>query len=159
MTSLIFQAGDLRITAPSGHYMIHDGESMEAGIPGTVKNWVEYEQKVMLPLMYNIYLSRLHEENEEGEPVVDIDVAAEIINEKLPKGATKLNVRRGVKGIRLSHVEQLCSRDTIFTAEEMVKLNFADRILDTNDLVGSYANPKMHDLPTGFESMHDEEDE
>jgi ATP-dependent protease ClpP protease subunit len=158
MTSLIFQAGDLRITAPNGHYMIHDGEMAESGTPKTVRNWVEYEHKICLPKMYKIYLDRLHEEDE-GEPKIDVEVVADIINSKLPKGATKINAKRGIKGIRLAHIEQLCSQDTIFTAEEMVKLNFADRILDTNDLVGPYANPKMHDLPTGLESMHDEEDE
>lgn len=160
MTSLIFQAGDYRITAPNGYYMIHDGESAEAGNPHTVKNWSDYEIKYMLPKMYNTYLDRLKEEDEKGNPLVDINIAAEIINSKLPKGAQKIYPSKGIKGINLGHMEQLCSRDSIFTAEEMIKLNFADRMLETNDLSGAFINDKMHGLPTGLESLElDEDDE
>jgi hypothetical protein len=38
----------------------------------------------------------------------------------------------------------------------MLALNFADRTLQTNDLVGAYVNPKMHGLPTGLASLPEE---
>lgn len=158
MTSLIFQAGDHRITAPDGYYMIHDGEDTESGMPRTVKNWSDYSVKVMLPRMYGIYLEKLHEVGDDEEYKVDIDIAADIINAKLPKGAQRVHPSKGIKGINLGHIQQLCAQDTIFSPEEMVKLNFADRMLETNDLVGGYINEKMDGLPTGMDSLEIEDE-
>lgn len=159
MTSLIFQAGDYRITSPDGLYMIHDGHTAHNDIPKTVFNWVEHEKNVMNPRMYNIYLDRLQEIDKNGDPIVDIDIAAEILNRKLPKGAVKVNPKKGVEGITIEHISQLCSQDTIFTPEEMIKLNFADRLLESNDLSGAYTNEKMHGLPTGLDSLEETEDD
>jgi len=153
MTSLIFQAADYRITAPHGFYMIHDGTEAVSDIPKTVYNAVNYTRTVVTPTMYNIYLKRLQELDEQGEPKVDIKVAAEILNDKLPEGVQRIQPYKGVKGIKLGHVAQLCGQDTYFTPEEMVRLNFADRMLETGDLAGGYANPKMHGLPTGQQSL------
>ena len=72
----------------------------------------------------------------------------------LPEGAQRVQPSKGIKGITRTHVQQLCARDTFFTAREMVRLNFADRLLDTNDLVGGYVNPNMHGLPTGLDSLN-----
>lgn len=156
MTSIIFQAADYRITSPDGLYMIHDGtHGVESGNPRTGKNWADYEIEVVQPRMYKIYLNRLRELDDNDEPVVNINIAAEIINKKLPKGAVKVNPKKGVKGITMSHIEQLCAQDTIFTPQEMVKLNFADRMMETNDLTGAYANEKMHGLPTGLDSLEE----
>ena len=157
MSSLIFQAADYRITAPNGYYMIHDGYNAIDGQPRTVFAWSDYDKEVILPKMYQIYLDRLHEVDEDNNPKVNISEAAEIINEKLPKGAERVRVSKGVKGIKLSHIEQLCSKDTLFTPEEMIRLNFADRMLERNDLTGAYANPSMHGLPTGLDSLEGDE--
>lgn len=153
MSSLIFQAADYRITAPSGFYMIHDGYLGSFDIPRSVISAIEYEKKIGLPMMYKIYLDRLKEKDEDGSFKVGIREAARILNEKLPEGAERIRVSRGVGGIRQPHIQQLCSRDTFFTPEEMIRLNFADRLLETNDLAGAYANPNMHGLPTGLESL------
>lgn len=154
MTSLIFQAADYRITAPSGYYMIHDGEMATSGVPKTVINTTEYEKQVALPMMYNIYLARLNELDEDGERKVSLATVADIINKKLPDGAEKVRRDRPVK---LTHIEQLCSRDTFFTPEEMIRLNFVDRMLQQNDLAGAFANPDMHGLPTGQQSLEDDD--
>lgn len=156
MTSIIFQSADFRITAPNGYYMIHDGSLAEEGTPRTVLNWTKHDIEVALPKMYQVYLSRLQEKDEEGNYKVSIEDAAEILNSKLPSGAEKIRPSRGIKGIKLSHIQQLCSVDTLFSPKEMIKLNFADRMLETNDLAGAYANPKMHGLPTGLDSLEDE---
>lgn len=154
MSSLIFQAADLRITAPNSYYMIHDGHEYIGDIPKSVANWVEYSQTVSGPQMYNIYLDRLQEQDEKGEPKVDMHAAADILNAKLPKGAERIRPARGVK---LDHIAQLCGQDTFFTPDEMVTLNFADRKLEPGDLAGAYVNPDMHGLPTGQASLHDHE--
>lgn len=158
MSSLIFQAADYRITAPNGYYMIHDGYMGVADSPQTVFSWADFERQHCLPAMYKVYLSRLQEQDSEGKPKVTIDIAADLINKRLPTGAERVRPSRGVTGIRLSHIQQMCSRDTFFTAEEMVQLNFADRLLETADLTGAYANPRMHGLPTGLDSLSEEED-
>lgn len=159
MSSLIFQAGDYRITAPNGFFMIHDGWFGIDSTPRTVMSWTEYEKKHCLPLMYQIYLNRLKETDENDEFKVDIAEAASIINAKLPEGAERLRPSRGVDGIKLKNIQQLCSKDTIFTAEEMIKLNFADRMMHSNDLAGAYANPNMHGLPSGQKSLEEVETE
>lgn len=153
MTSIIFQAGDYRITSPDGFYMIHDGTTAVGDIPKSAFNTLDYEKNIIQPRMYQIYLDRLREEDDEGNPIVDIRVAADILNPKLPKGATKINVKKGVKGITISHIAQLCGQDTFFTSDEMIKLNFADRKLEENDLAGAYVNDDMHGLPTGMDSL------
>ena len=157
MTSVILQAGDYRITAPSGYYMIHDGVTGGSDIPRTMINNMEYEKNVALPMMYNVYLDRLHEV-EDGEPKVAVEYAAEVLNPKLPSWGKPIQPRYGVKGIKLETIEALCSRDTYFTASEMVKLNLADRILERGDLSGAFANNEMHGLPTGLASLYDEDD-
>lgn len=157
MTSVIFQAADLRITAPHSFYMIHDGFEGSWDIPKSVYNQVEFSRQHVTPRMYRIYLDRLQEHDEAGAPKVDIKEAADILNAKLPEGAVRINKSRGIMGIKLTHISQLCSRDTFFTPSEMVKLNFADRLLEPGDLVGAYANPKMHNLPTGLDSLDGEE--
>lgn len=159
MSSLIFQAGDLRITAPHGYYMIHDGEEGVFGIPKSVESWVEYTKQHVNPQMYSIYLGRLQEGQEDGTPKVDIKEAAEILNSKMPKGASPIRKTKGVMGITQDHIAQLCSKDTFFTPEEMIKLNFADRYLEAGDLAGAYANPDMHGLPTGLPSLKEDEAE
>jgi len=155
MTSLIFQAADYRITTPSGYYMIHDGDMTVSGIPKSVSNWTDYEKQIVLPTMYDIYLKRLREKDDNDNYKVDINDAVDILNSKLPRGAERLKKSRGITGIRPHHIEQLCSQDTIFTPVEMIKLNFADRLIETNDLTGAYANPHMHGLPTGLKSLED----
>lgn len=157
MTSLIFQAADYRITAPHGYFMIHDGETSLSGPPGTVISNMRYEEEFMLPTMYRIYLGRLQEKDSEGEYKVDIQEAADILNAKMPKGAERIRPSRGIEGIREAHISQLCSRDTFFTPTEMIKLNFADRLLESNDLAGSYANPDMLELAAGQESLKDDD--
>ena len=157
MTSLIFQAGDYRITAPSGYYMIHDGHTGPADIPRTVINEAEYEKNVCLPMMYKVYLKRLQEKDDNGNFKVDIFEAADILNSKLPEGAKTIPTRYGMDGVKLTHIQQLCSRDTFFTPSEMVKLNFADRLLERGDLAGAEANPDMHGLPDGLESLYEED--
>ena len=159
MTSIIYQAGDLRITAPDGYYMIHDGVTTEEGIPRTVANSMNYEVDVMLPRMYQVYLDRLKELDEDGEPKVDVRDAMDILNPKMPKGAKLITARGGINSIKLDHIQQLCAQDTYFTPDEMVKLNFADRILERGDLAGAYRNPKMAGLPTGLSSLYEDEEE
>lgn len=156
MTSLIFQAADYRVTAPNGYYLIHDGSFGVEAQPQTVITNVDYERTIAMPTMYRVYLSRLQELDDEGKPRVDINDAAEIINAKLPAGAERIRPSRGIKGVTMSHVEQLCSRDTFFTPTEMIRLNFADRLLEAQDLVGGFVNPKMHGLPIGMASLEDE---
>jgi len=158
MTSLIFQAADLRIIAPNGYYMIHDGTSGFGGIPRSAINWIQYEKDVILPKMYSIYLERIKEVDGKGEYKVDIHEAAEILNSKIPDGSKRILPSRGIEGIKLSHIQALCSQDTIFTPTEMIRLNFVDRMMETGDLVGAYVNPKMHGLPTGLESLQDEDE-
>lgn len=153
MTSLIFQAADLRITAPHSYYMIHDGEEGVHGTPATVTSTVAFNRAHMDRTMYQIYLNRLLETNDTGEPRVSVDVATRLLNAKLPEGAEK--IRRSV-GVKEKHIRQLCSRDTFFTPEEMVQLNFADRLLESGDLAGAYANPDMHGLPIGQASLLDD---
>lgn len=153
MSSIIFQAGDLRITAPSGYYMIHDGYLGAEDVPRSVITNVEYERDRTLPMMYQMYLDRLRETDHNGEPKVDMARAADIINAKLPQGAERVRASKGIKGITVNHIQQLCSRDTFFTPTEMIQLNLADRMLESGDLMGAYANPKMHGLPTGLASL------
>lgn len=138
MTSIILQAADYRITSPHGHYMIHDGHVANSGTPRSMANTALYEKTVELPNMYSIYLTRLRERDSKNRPKIDIDVVAEILNPKLPEGAERIQPERGVDGILTSHIQQLCSQDTYFTAEEMIKLNFADRILKPDDLAGVF---------------------
>lgn len=158
MSSIIFQAADLRITAPNGFYMIHDGfNAFGPDIPKSVANTVEFDKRAS-QTMYQIYLDRLQETDDADEPKVDIHAAADILNPKLPSGANKIKPRYGVQGIKLDHIAQLCGQDTFFTPVEMVQLNFADRLLERGDLAGAYANPKMHGLPTGQRSLEDEEE-
>jgi hypothetical protein len=45
----------------------------------------------------------------------------------------------------------------IFTAKEMVATNLADRMLERGDILGAHVNPYMHGLPSGLESLYDEE--
>lgn len=159
MSSVILQSGDLRITAPHGCYMIHDGHEGVHDTPKSVINTVEYSKTHVLPAMYQIYLERVQERDEQaGRPRVDIQEAARILNGKLPVGAERIRPSKGVEGIRMSHIAQLCGQDTYFTPEEMVKLNFADRLLEPGDLAGAYANPRMHGLPVGQASLEDGED-
>lgn len=159
MTSVIFQAGDYRITSPDGVYMIHDGCSNEGnGSPKSNKNWADYEINVVQPRMYQIYLDRIKETDKKGNFIVDEKIAIDILNSKLPKGSVRINARRGLRGITLSHIEQLCSLDTIFTPDEMIKLNFADRKLEDNDLAGAYVNDAMHGLPTGLDSLEESDE-
>ena len=155
MTSIIYQAADLRITAPSGYYMIHDGTLGVEGIPKSVQNVVAFDKKQTRKIMYQIYLDRL-QETVDKTPIVDIKVAADILNSKFPEGARKVSIPRGIKGITLEHIAQLCGQDTFFDADQMIALNFADRKLATNDLMGSYVNPSMENLPTGLHSFNEE---
>lgn len=150
MTSIIFQAADYRITSPNGYYLIHDGSKGLEDTARTVISSAEYERDHVLPTMYKVYLDRILERDEAGKPKVDFARAAEIINSKLPHGAEKVNPRRPVK---LNHIAQLCTRDTFFTPEEMIHLNLADRLLETGDLIGAYANPDLHGRPVGAESL------
>jgi ATP-dependent protease ClpP protease subunit len=149
MTSIIFQAADLRITAPHGFYMIHDGFEGAWDIPKSVQNMVEYSKQHTGPTMYRIYLERLRAAEDQA-------AVARVLNSKLPQGARKVNARQGVNE---DHMRQLCGQDTFFTPDEMVTLNFADRKLEAGDLAGAYANPDMHGLPTGQASLHDDEAE
>ena len=142
MTSVILQAADYRITSPSGYYLIHDGSMGIEDINRSVISNAEYERDHALPMMYQVYVDRMRE--------ADPAVVAEIINSKLPDGAEKVQARRGVK---MSHISQLCTRDTFFTATEMVQLNLADRLLEAGDLIGAYANPDLHGRPIGSDSL------
>ena len=157
MSSIIFQAADLRITAPHGFYMIHDGFEGAEDIPKSVYNSVDYSRDHVQPAMYRVYLDRLQEHDDEDSPKVDIREAASILNRKLPRGARRISSAQGVRGITLDHMAQLCGQDTFFTPEEMIKLNFADRLLERGDLAGAYANPGMHGLPTGLQSLDSED--
>lgn len=134
MTSIIYQAGDERITAPNSHYMIHDGSFGCESTPSTVKAWLDYEIKVCLPKMYEIYLNRIKATDTQGNFLVNSDKACDILNSKLPSGSARINKTKGIKSLTMAHMKQLCSRDCIFTAQEMVDLNLADRLLKTGDL-------------------------
>lgn len=146
MTSVILQAADLRITAPHSHYMIHDGYVAVSDTPRTAEATVAYDRHVAAPFMYETYLSRLTERGPDGLLKADPAEVAHIINSKLPSGARKVTPRFGPN---LDHIVQLCGQDTYFTAEETVRLNFADRLLESGDLAGGYVNPSMLELPTG----------
>ena len=143
MSSVLLQAGDLRITAPHSHYMVHDGFEGVYDHPKSVYSNVDYSRTHVTPTMYRVYLDRLRDAE-------DQESVARVLNSKLPEGAERVRPSRGVK---LTHVSQLCSKDTFFTATEMVKLNFADRLLEPGDLAGAFANPRMHGLPTGLASL------
>jgi len=134
MTSIIYQAGDARITAPNSHYMIHDGSFGFESTPGTVQAWLEFETKVSLPKMYEIYLNKIKAKDDEGNFVVDSDKACDLLNSKLPSGSARISKTKGIRSLTVAHMKQLCSRDCIFTAQEMVDLNLADRLLKTGDL-------------------------
>jgi len=134
MTSLILQAGDERVMSPHGIFMIHDGETAFSGSPSSSSNWNKYEEDVIIPKMYKIYLSRIHEKDSKGNFLVDIDDACNIINLKLPSNVVKVYPSKGMMGITLKHIKGLCNCDTIFLPEETVALNLADRLLEEDDL-------------------------
>lgn len=58
MSSLIFQAADLRILSAHCDLMIHDGHDAVSDIPRSVEAWAEHSRSVIRPTMYRIYSER-----------------------------------------------------------------------------------------------------
>jgi ATP-dependent protease ClpP protease subunit len=146
MATVLLQAADYRIVAPDGLFMIHAGETAYSGSPKSVENWILHEQKTIQNRMYEIYLERFKD--------ADRAALSQILNPKLPGGCPKVYPR---KSVNRTQIEQLCSQDVIFTAKEMVATNLADRMLERGDILGAHVNPYMHGLPSGLESLYDEE--
>lgn len=145
MGAWLLQAADYRIIAPDCTFMIHDGRSGTAGSANSNYNWAKYEKEIIQKRGHEILLDRLRG----ADPVA----SADIMNSKFEAGDPKVYPK---KGPNMTHIRNLCRDDVIFTSPEVVSINFADRLLERGDLLGAYANPDMHGLPTGLESLYDE---
>lgn len=84
--------------------MMHVGESTYGDHSNNVRNWVDYENKVIVPKMKEIYASRLV---------------------RLPKESAKQLDNR---------LDKLLDFDTILTADRVVELGLADEIVQVTTL-------------------------
>lgn len=102
--TLILQAGDKRLISANTTFMMHVGESTYGDHSNNVRNWVDYENKVIVPKMKEIYASRLV---------------------RLPKESAKQLDNR---------LDKLLDFDTILTADRVVELGLADEIVQVTTL-------------------------
>lgn len=97
--TLILQAGDKRSISANTTFMMHVGESSYGDHSNNVRNWVKYENSVIVPKMKEIYAGRMI---------------------RLPKESNASLSKR---------INTLLDFDTILTADEVVKLGLADEII------------------------------
>lgn len=94
--TIILQAGDKRLISTNTTFMMHVGSSGYDDHSNNVRNWVKYENDVIVPKMKEIYAEKMI---------------------KLPKESpSSLNKR----------LDKLLDFDTILTASEVIKLGLAD---------------------------------
>ena len=104
MSSLIFLAADKRIMMPYSTFMFHTGTTHTGGTLTQLRTEFEQNEKAMDQMM-SIYVNHLH-----GNPHW--------------KGKTKLQIKNWL-------IKQMKEKEEVyFSAEEAVKLGFADEIME-----------------------------
>ena len=108
MSSIIFQAGDLRIMMPNSYFMFHQGTYGTDGTWKSVKSEVDFYKKVADPTMLDIY----------------VDAIPESENSTKFLGWDKEKIRRFLKK------EMDKTEEVYLTAPQAIEWGFADIIFD-----------------------------
>ena len=136
MGSVILQAADRRYMSANSKFMIHYGLEGHFGHSKIVAKWSDEGKRVNYD-MENIYLEKLMEKDaEEGGDYLETALAdilekqKELDYPKPKREKIKLptDKDRRKEAIRV-YLKKLLDYDTILTAEETVKLGFADELL------------------------------
>ena len=120
--TIIIQAGTKRVLRPNCTYMIHDGSDGYGGEKKSFENWGKH-CKHLRKTAYDVY----YEHMQYGKLRTE---ALEYVSSIKPKSKTKKEKEFLIKKYIYDQIETLCSKDTIFTAEQAVEYGLADCIED-----------------------------
>ncbi len=105
MSSIIFLAGDKRVMMPNSYFMFHDGSLRLSGTIKQVESAFEFEKRVIMPTMWDIYARALKEQGKYKDWPEE-------------------------KIIEMLHDIRDKKDETYLTAKQAVEWGFADEIFD-----------------------------
>lgn len=107
MSSLIFLAGNKRVMMPHSYFMFHQGTMDIGGTYKTVTSYVDFERRVGLPAMLDVYVEAMSTQG-------------------IFSGESEKKIRSWIKG-------QMDRKEEVFlTASETVEYGLADEIFKGN---------------------------